>query len=144
MKTWFVDANVFLRFLTVDDEGQHQKAARLFETAREGKCRLVTGPPVLFELAWTLRGAYKTPKDRVLEILSAVFATPGMSLTDAPLVAEALSLAAANGVEFADAYIAASARASFSKRVRRSGDEASSGRRTLRATWRPSWVSSAR
>jgi predicted nucleic-acid-binding protein len=34
-----------------------------------------------------------------------------MALTDAPLVAEALTLAAATGVEFADAYVAASSRA---------------------------------
>ena len=111
MTAWFVDSNVFLRFLTVDDRGQHQKAVRLFEAARNGECRLVTGPPVFFELAWTLRAAYKTPKDKVLEILSAVFATLGMTLTDAPLVADALSLAAATGSEFADAYLAASSRA---------------------------------
>ena len=29
MNTWFVDANVFLRFLTIDDQGQHGQAARL-------------------------------------------------------------------------------------------------------------------
>ena len=108
---WFVDANVFLRFLTVDDQGQHQKAARLFEAACREECRLVTGPPVLFELAWTLHAAYKTPKDRVLEILRAIFATPGMTMTDAPLVAEALTLASTTGAEFADAYIAAGSRA---------------------------------
>jgi predicted nucleic acid-binding protein len=108
MTAWFVDTNVFLRFLTVDDRGQHQKAVRLFEAARRGECRLVTGPPVLFELAWTLRAAYKTPSDKVLEILRAVFATPGVTLTDAPLVADALTLAAATGSEFADAYIAVS------------------------------------
>ena len=111
MTAWFADANVFLRFLTVDDEGHHQRAVRLFEAARAGECRLVTGPPVLFELAWTLQAAYKTPKARVIEILSAVFAMPGMTLMDAPLVAEALSLASAAGSEFADAYIAASTRA---------------------------------
>ncbi|MBP7706868.1 MAG: PIN domain-containing protein [Candidatus Aminicenantes bacterium] len=111
MTAWFVDANVFLRFLTLDDRGQHEKAARLFESARRGECRLVTGPPVLFEVAWTLRAAYKVPKDRVLEALSAVFAMPEMSLTDAALVAAALSLAAATGAEFADAYVAASGRA---------------------------------
>jgi predicted nucleic acid-binding protein len=109
--SWFVDANVFLRFLTADDQGQHQKAVRLFEAARRGECRLVTGPPVFFELAWTLRAAYKTPRVRVLEILSAVFATPGMTLMDAPLVADALTLASATGSEFADAYVAASSRA---------------------------------
>lgn len=111
MTSWFVDTNVFLRFLTVDDRGQHERAVRLFEAAHRGECRLVTGPPVLFELAWTLRAAYKIPKDRVLEILSAVFAMPGMSLTDAPLVAAALSLATSTGAEFADAYIAAGCRA---------------------------------
>ncbi len=111
MTSWFVDANVFLRFLTVDDEGQHLKAARLFEAATRGECQLVTGPPVLFELAWTLRAAYKTPKEHVLEILSAIFATPGLTLTDAPLVADALTLASATASEFADAYVAVSTRA---------------------------------
>ena len=111
MTTWFVDTNVFLRFLTTDEHGQHQKAVCLFEAARREECRLVTGPPVLFELAWTLRAAYKTPKARVLEILSAVFAMPGMTLTDAPLVADALTLASATGCEFADAYVAAGSRA---------------------------------
>ena len=111
MTTWFVDTNVFLRFLTTDEHGQHQKAVRLFEAANREECRLVTGPPVLFELAWTLRVAYKTPKARVLEILSAVFAMPSLILTDAPLVADALTLASATGSEFADAYIAAGSRA---------------------------------
>jgi predicted nucleic-acid-binding protein len=111
MSSWFVDTNVFLRFLTVDDRGQHQKAVGLFESAAAGACRLVTGPPVLFELAWTLRAGYKTSRATVLEILSAVFATPGLVLTDAPLVAEALSLAAATDSDFADAYLAVSSRA---------------------------------
>jgi predicted nucleic acid-binding protein len=115
--SWFVDSNVFLRFLTVDDNGQHEKAVRLFEAARRDECRLITGPPVLFELAWTLRAAYKIPKDRVLELLSAIFATPGMDLTDSPLVAEAITLATATGSEFADAYIAVSSRAAGCKGV---------------------------
>ncbi len=111
MRTWFVDTNVFLRFLTLDDAGHHAKAVCLFEAALKGKCRLVTGPPVLFELAWTLRAAYKAPRTQVLEILRAVFATPGLTLTDFPLVAEALSLASKTDSEFADAYIAAASRA---------------------------------
>ncbi len=111
MTSWFVDANVFLRFLTVDDQGQHERAARLFEKAARGQARLVCGPPVLFELAWTLRAAYKTPAAKVLEVLSAIYSMPGLTLTDEPLVAGALTLASETGVEFADAYIAANARA---------------------------------
>ena len=111
MTTWFVDTNVFLRFLTLDDAGHHTKAVRLFESAARGERRLVTGPPVLFELAWTLRAAYQIPRARVLEILRAVFATPRLTLTDSPLVAAALSLASETDSEFADAYIAAASRA---------------------------------
>jgi len=111
MTTWFVDTNIFLRFLTLDDAGHHTKAVRLFESAARGERRLVTGPPVLFELAWTLRAAYQIPRARVLEILRAVFATPRLTLTDSPLVAAALSLASETDSEFADAYIAAASRA---------------------------------
>jgi predicted nucleic acid-binding protein len=111
MTTWFVDTNVFLRFLTLDDAGYHAKSVRLFEAALKGECRLVTGPPVLFELAWTLRAAYKVSRAQVLEILKAVFATPGLTLTDTPVVADALTLASATDSEFADAYISAASRA---------------------------------
>jgi predicted nucleic acid-binding protein len=109
MTAWFVDANIFLRFLTVDDQGQHPKAVRFFERASRGEFQIVCGPPVLFELAWTMRAAYKTPKGKILEILSAIYAMPGIILTDAHLVATALTLAARTDSEFADAYIAASA-----------------------------------
>jgi len=111
MTSWFVDTNVFLRFLTLDDEGHHVRAARLLESAARGERRLVTGPPVLFELAWTLRAAYKVPRAQVLKILKAVFATPNLTLTDSPLVAEALSLALETDSEFVDAYIAVAGRA---------------------------------
>lgn len=108
MNTWFVDANIFLRFLTIDDQGQHDQAARLLSKASGGELRLVCGPPVLFELSWTLRAAYKVAREKVLEILSAVYSMPGLIMTDAHLVETALTLAGTAGVEFPDAYIAAS------------------------------------
>jgi predicted nucleic acid-binding protein len=106
----FVDANVFLRFFTMDDEGQHQRAVKLFREASGGKVSLVTGPPVLFEVTWTLRSAYKQPNEKILDALSAISAFPGLHLMDADLVEEAVSLARSSGQEFADAYIVASAR----------------------------------
>ena len=72
MRRVYVDANVFLRFFTRDDEGQHERV-------------------------------------RILEILDAVAAFPGLSLSDGATALSAISLARESGVEFADAYIAASA-----------------------------------
>jgi uncharacterized protein len=103
----FVDTNVFLRFFTRDDQGQHEKAARLFLDAEGGQIELVTGPPVFFELAWTLRSAYKQKPDRVVDVLERILAFPGMTVTDEGLVIKALALARNGGGEFADAYVAA-------------------------------------
>lgn len=107
MKRVFVDANVFLRFFTEDDAGQHARAVKLFRAAAEGRVALMVGPPVLFEVAWTLRAAYARTSVQVLDVLEAILSLPGLSLTDALVCAKALRLARDSGVEFPDAYIAA-------------------------------------
>ncbi len=110
MKRIFVDANVFLRFFTGDDPSQHGTAEKLFREAAAGKVPLVTGPPVLFEIAWTLRSAYDLAPEKVLDVLSRIASLPGLELADRPVVEDAISVAKASGQEFADSYIFASAR----------------------------------
>ncbi len=109
MKPVFVDSILFLRFFTSDDETHHQKAVSFFRKVTEGRLQALAGPPVLFEVAWTLRTAYRQPNEKVLEVLAAIVAMPGLKITDAMLVTEALDLAKNAGIEFADAYIAVSA-----------------------------------
>jgi predicted nucleic acid-binding protein len=117
MKRVFVDANVFLRFFVGDDERQQARAERLFLDATRGKLTLVTGPPVLFEVAWTLRGPYGVEPSQILEVLARIAALPGLELADAGLVGQALLLAHEKGQEFADAYIAAGARAASAEAI---------------------------
>jgi predicted nucleic acid-binding protein len=95
MKRLFVDANVFLRFFTGNDRSQHGSAAKLFREAATGKVSLVTGPPVLFEIAWTLRSAYDLTPEKVLDVLSRIASLPGLELADGPVVEEAISVATA-------------------------------------------------
>jgi predicted nucleic acid-binding protein len=109
MTTLFVDSNIFLRFFTIDDAGQHNRATKLFQSAAGGKVKLVTGPPVLFEIAWTLRSAYSLSREQVLDVLAAIVALPCLTLMDASLVEEAIGLARKSGQEFADAYLVAAA-----------------------------------
>lgn len=109
MTTLYVDSNVFLRFLTIDDAGQHKQATELFQKAAAGKVELVTGPPVLFEIAWTLRSAYHQSREQVLEVLAAIAALPCLTLVDGRLVEKAIELASKSGQEFADSYIVAAA-----------------------------------
>ena len=84
----------------------------LFERARDGRVKLLTGPPVLFEVAWTLRSAYRQNVATILDLLESVLTFPGLRLTDADICANALRRARGSGVEFADAYIAALAEVS--------------------------------
>ena len=109
MKAVFVDSNVFLRFFTIDEAGQHDQAAALFAAASAGKVRLVTGPPVLFEMAWTLRSAHKLSKEQVLDAVEAMAAFKGLELSDRHLVEEAVRLARTSGQEYTDAYLFATA-----------------------------------
>jgi predicted nucleic acid-binding protein len=111
MKRVFADSNVFIRLFTEDDRDQQRWAAQLVEDAEAGRIVLVTGPPVLFEVAWTLRSVYRHPREGVLQVVSRVLATKGLELTDRALVGEALRRALAAQQEFADAYIAASVEA---------------------------------
>ena len=111
MKPVFVDANVFLRFFTKDDTGQQARAAKLFRAGAEGHRPLVSGPPVLFEVAWTLRAAYGQSGPAILDVLEAILALPGLTLTDAAVCFEAIRLSRDSGVDFPDAYIAALAKA---------------------------------
>jgi hypothetical protein len=50
---------------------------------------------VLFELAWTLRGPYGTPPERILAILDAVVALPGLEWLAAQTVQAALTCSGA-------------------------------------------------
>jgi len=107
----FVDTNVFVRLVAVaDDDGQLKQAKRLFEQAQAGKVDLVTGPPVLFEVAWVLSRLYKRSNDEILDFLEAILSYPNLRMLDKEQVMTAISIARETNSVFADSYIAASAR----------------------------------
>ena len=112
MKKIFIDANIILRILTKDDEKQMEKAGGLFSKAISGDVLLVCGPPVLFEVAWTLEARYKVSNSRILDYIESLLATPGLMMTDRGLVEDAVSRSRCSEVEFADSYIAVLAGAS--------------------------------
>lgn len=108
MNVVFVDSNVFLRFLTKDDADQSSRAKRLFQEAQKGKLRLITGPPVLFEIAWTLKVKYMASHTEIMDIIESLATTPWLEMTDKDLVEDAVNNARVSGQDFADAYIHAS------------------------------------
>ncbi len=105
MKQYFVDSNVFIRYLTNDVPEQADRVERLLILAEKGKIKLVTGPPVFFELAWTLKSFYKLDRESIYRCLLSITAIKGLEVLDTEIVISALELYRKAPVEFADAYI---------------------------------------
>jgi len=107
----FVDTNVFIRLaVTADSDRQLKQAKKLFERAQASNLNLVTGPPVLFEIAWVLDRLYKITNNEILDFLEAILSFPNLKVLDKELVIAAISMAREVNGTFADCYIAASAR----------------------------------
>ena len=109
MEEIFVGSNVFLRFYAEDDKLQGDAAEKMFHLAAARKIDLVTGPPVFFEVAWSLKSGFNWPNHRILETLEAMTAVPNMKLLDRDFVVGAIGLAKETGLGFPDAYIAVTA-----------------------------------
>ena len=105
MKKYFVDTNVFIRYLVNDEPDQADRVDRLLDKAEKGEIRLVTGPPVFFELAWTLKSFYKIKKDEIYIYLISIAGIKGLDVADIDVVEESLEIYKNDSVEFSDAYI---------------------------------------
>jgi predicted nucleic acid-binding protein len=100
----FVDTNVFLRFLTNNDEAKARRAEALFRAAVKGKVTLVTGLLVLAEIIWTLESFYGLEKQDIASKVEKILNTPNLECADASLVLAALEYYVHDNIDFVDAY----------------------------------------
>ena len=103
----FVDANVFLRYLTDDIPEQAAAAEDLFRQASDGTARLVTNTMVLAELVWVMEYYYHLTKLETQQRALAVASMEGLDLPGAELVMQALFDFVDKNVDFIDAHNAA-------------------------------------
>lgn len=103
----FVDANVFLRYLTDDVPEQADRVEALLDAAERGGVRLVTSVLVVAEVVWTLGSSYDRTKEQVREAVLVLCHTPGLDVEDADALVQAAEWHAEKNVDFADAYHAA-------------------------------------
>lgn len=111
MTRCFVDANVFLRYLTDDVPEQAERVEDLLRRASSGEVALVTSALVVAEIVWTLESYYGLAKAEVAEKVLAILNTSGLEVEDAEILAEATILYSGANVDFADAYHGAGIRA---------------------------------
>lgn len=107
IETWFVDTNLFLRYLTNDIPEQADAFDRILQRAASGELCLVTSSMVIAEIVWTLESYYRLSPDQVQGMVLAILNTPGMEVADEDLVLQAVLWHVEKSVDFIDAYNAA-------------------------------------
>lgn len=103
--TAFVDTNVLLRHLTGEPSAQARRATRFLEQADE----LLLADLILAEVAYVLESFYELGRARVADTLRAILAFPSIRVLDLELLQRAVEVYEVHRLDFADAYLVASA-----------------------------------
>lgn len=104
MKEYFVDTNIFLRFLLADQKKQYRLVKKLFQKAEEGKISLWTTDVVILEIVWTLKSFYKLKPKVIQHQVSSLIALENLKVKNKDLLLQALDYFATKNVDFSDAY----------------------------------------
>lgn len=102
--TAFVDTNVLVRHLTGDPPAQSAQAPRVLQQADD----LLLPDLILAEVAYVLE-FYEAPRAQVAETLRAVLAFPAIRVVDDDLLFRTVEVYDVHRLDFADAYLVASA-----------------------------------
>ena len=105
----WVDTNILLRFLTNAPVEQARRARELMRRAAQREITLIVPVVVLAEIVWVMRSVYGHPPKTVADALRSLVAAEGVAVENDEVVFDALDLFAERTVDFADAYLVASA-----------------------------------
>lgn len=100
----FIDTNLFIRYLTRDDEEKAEAVLKLLKRAEKNEEKIITSPLVIFELVFTLGSYYKVPRREIKEIMQPVFNLRGLRLDYREVFESALELYSQGTLSFADAF----------------------------------------
>ena len=103
--TAFVDTNILVRHFTGDPPDLAVRATRYLGAADE----LLLPDLILAEVAYVLESFYEAPRAQVATALRAMLAFPAIRVLDADLLQRAVEVYEVHRLDFADAYLVASA-----------------------------------
>jgi predicted nucleic-acid-binding protein len=104
----FLDTNVLIRHLTGDPPAQARRATAFLAAADE----LLVPDLIIAEVVFVLESFYAVKRERVAELVRAVIGFPPIVVVDVPLLLRALEVYEVDRIDFAEAYLVASAEAS--------------------------------
>ncbi len=101
----FVDTNILVRHITGDPPGQATRATRFLGNADE----LFLVDVVVAEFVYVLESFYEVERTRVAEFVRAILAFDPIRVVDEELLLRAVEVYEIERLDFAEAYLVASA-----------------------------------
>ncbi|OGG00592.1 hypothetical protein A3D78_02325 [Candidatus Gottesmanbacteria bacterium RIFCSPHIGHO2_02_FULL_39_14] len=105
---YFIDSNVFLRLLIIDNKKQYNDCFSFIEAIKQNKFDAITNTLVLAEIVWTLLSFYKIPKEKVIEGIKGIVQLRGLKIIDSYNQLLALKLYEIYSIKYIDSLIASS------------------------------------
>ena len=105
--TAFVDTNILIRHLTGDPPDQAARATAFLAAADE----LLLPDLIVAEVVYVLESFYEVPADDVARLVRSVIAFPPIRTLDPALLLRSLEVYETHRIDFAEAYLVASAEA---------------------------------
>ncbi len=105
--TAFVDTNVLIRHLTGDPPDLAARATAYLAAADE----LLLPDLIVAEVVYVLESFYEVPADEVARLVRSVIAYPPIRTLDHALLLRSLEVYETHRIDFAEAYLVASAEA---------------------------------
>jgi predicted nucleic-acid-binding protein len=101
----FVDTNVLIRHLTGDPPSQAARATRFLAETDE----LLLADLIVAEVVYVLESFYEVGRARVAELVRAIIAFDAVRVVDEELLLRAVEVYEIERLDFAEAYLVASA-----------------------------------
>lgn len=111
MTTFWLDANVVLRFLTREPAELAERARRLMARADAGELTLFVSELVVAEVVWVLKSFYGHSLAEIAAVVGAFVSASGIRVDDRETTLAALELARDHNVDYIDAVLALKAAA---------------------------------
>ena len=102
-----VDTNLLVRYLTRDDQPQHEKARRMIDREVAKGEPVLVSLLVLLQTEWVLRSRYEMAKADIVTAFSALLDTAELTFEDEPSVETAVYSWKDSAADFADCLIEA-------------------------------------
>jgi predicted nucleic acid-binding protein len=101
----FIDTNIIVRHLTGDPPAMAARATRFLARARD----LLLTDLILAETVYVLESFYEAPRDQVAEAMRSMIAFESIVCVDPATLLRAIEVYETDRLDFADAYLVASA-----------------------------------